>query len=157
LGETLQELEVEVSAMHLSVLENNGLGMIDLFVPPLCVVTLVRSYAKVRQIFENTAISVIGLALQLSDATKKAIMTLPLDRRVVLVSERINLAGFQHMVDQYYAGETPIIPVVAETRDLARATAGAAIVLHSLRTRRTVSRLVLPESTRLIELHFVPD
>lgn len=157
LGETLQNLGVDVTAMHLSVLENNGLGMIDLFAPPLCVVTLVRSYAKVRQIFERTAISVVGLALQLSDATKEAIMTLPSDRRVVLLSERINLAGFQHMVSQYYAGETPIVPVVAETRGRGRAIAGAEIVLHSLRTRRTVAQLSLPESTRVIELHFVPD
>lgn len=157
LEETLQNLGIDVSAMHLSVLENNGLGVIDVFAPPLCVVTLVRSYAKVRQIFENTAISVIGLALQLSDATKEAIMTLPSDRRVVLVSERINLAGFHHMVNQYFAGDTPVTPVVAETRGLARAIAGADIILHSLRTRRTVSRLSLPESTRVIELHFVPD
>jgi DNA-binding transcriptional regulator YhcF (GntR family) len=157
LGETLQNLGVDVSAMHLSVLENNGLGVIDLFAPPLCVVTLVRSYAKVRQIFENTAISVIGLALQLSDATKEAIMTLPSDHRVALVSERINLAGFHHMVNQYFAGDTPVVPVVAETRGLARAVADADIVLHSLRTRRTVSQLSFPDNTRVIELHFVPD
>jgi GntR family transcriptional regulator len=157
LGETLQDLGVDISAMHLSVLENNGLGVIDLFAPPLCVVTLVRSYAKVRQIFENTAISVVGLALQLSDATKEAIMTLPSDHRVVLVSERINLAGFHHMVNQYFAGDTPVVPVVAETRGLARAVADADIVLHSLRTRRTVSQLSFPDNTRVIELHFVPD
>jgi hypothetical protein len=84
-------------------------------------------------------------------------MTLPSDHRVVLVSERINLAGFHHMVNQYFAGDTPVVPVVAETRGLARAVADADIVLHSLRTRRTVSQLSFPDNTRVIELHFVPD
>jgi hypothetical protein len=47
--------------------------------------------------------------------------------------------------------------VVAAPRRLARAVADADIVLHSLRTRRTVSQLSFPDNTRVIELHFVPD
>ena len=154
--EAIKPLAVDVTAVLLEDLEQHLLSALDWLVPPLCVVTLVRSYARVRKLIDDSHIPIIAMALNLSDETRRRLMEIPHDAQIVLVAERSNLAGFHHQAEQYLTVDTPLVPQPIETGDLAGTIAHADVVLHSLRTRQATVNAAQARS-QLIELHFDPD
>jgi DNA-binding transcriptional regulator YhcF (GntR family) len=150
----LRDLGVDVAPMPVRWLEEMGsAGLVTL---PVCVMTLVRSYAKVREALRDVPVPIIALALDLSDETTSAFINLPRTARTVLAAERINLTGFAHLLEQYVAAEEPPVSVATEAPDLADKLARADVVIHSLRARQKVRRLA-PPGCQLVELHFVPN
>lgn len=156
LSRLLQDLSVEIVPVLLDADDPRGTAVLESEVPPLCVVTFVRVYSRVRDLFALRQTPVIAMPLVLSDETKEEIFDLPADTRVVLVTEKIHLMGILHLVEQYRAVAGPIAHVPMGAPDLAEMLPSAGVVLHTLRARKTVLRL-LPRDCRAIELHFVPD
>lgn len=152
--DALDDLGVEVAPMPVRWLEQ--MGPASLVTLPVCVITLVRSYAKVREALHDVPVPIIALALDLSDETTSSLINIPRTARVVLAAERINLTGFAHLLEQYVAAEEPPVSVAMEDPDLADKLARADVVIHSLRARKRVRRLV-PPCCQLVELHFVPN
>ena len=154
--DAFKSLAVDVTAILLQDFEQQPLLASDWLVPPLCVVTLVRSYARVRKLIDDSHTPIIAMALHLSDETKRSLMEIPREAQTVLVSERSNLAGFQHLAEGYLTMDTPLVPQAVETGQLSEALAHADVVLHSLRTRQATINAA-PSRSQLIELHFEPD
>lgn len=150
----VRDLHVDVEAISLDRLESEGPRCLTPF--PLCVVTLVRSFARVRELLQDVRVAVIALALDLSPETIDGLIRIPREARVALVAERVNLPGFAHLVSQYVATDEPafeIVPGHAAAGDRLRQTD---VVIHSLRARATVARHAQPDCRR-VELHFVPN
>jgi len=156
LAESLKDLDVEVTAVHLKDLVA-ARPATDVLSLPLCVVTLVRGYTAVRQAFAATPVPIVGLTLNLSDESKTRIMEIPRSARVALVAERMSLQGFKASVEQYLLVDAPLEPVAYEAKDIAAVVGRADVVLHTLRGRQPVKRLALPPSVRTVEIQFVPD
>ncbi len=152
-AEGVRELPVNVVAITIAELEQRRSALIPF---PLCVVTLVRSFAKTRDILRETQLPVIALALDLSEETIDALVNVPRTSRVVLIAEQMNLVGFLQTVTQYVAVQHPIVEVALEDHSARFQLATADIVIHSLRARKAVQRQVAPECQR-IEIHHIPN
>jgi hypothetical protein len=150
----VRDLHVEVEAISLAQLEAGGLRGLRSF--PLSVVTLVRSFARVRELLQDVRVAVIALALDLSPETIDGLIRIPRDARVVLVAERVNLPGFAHLVHQYVATDEPVSEIVPGSSFTGTQLQHCDVVIHSLRTRATVTRAAPPDCRR-VELHFVPN
>ena len=110
LAGAMTDLDIDVEAISLAKLEATGLRDLRSF--PLCVVTLVRSFARVRELLRDVPVAVIALALDLSPETIDGLIRIPRDARVALVAERVNLPGFSHLVHQYVATDEPFTEIV---------------------------------------------
>ena len=154
LGEALSDLRVEVSPLLLG--RQQGTAGADLHSLPLCIVTLVKSYKRVRDLFEGLAVPVVALALKLSDESRRALMDLPREAVGLLLAEQANIQGFRHQLEPFLALNEPLRLHPLETSELEQALAGADVVVHSLRARQSLSLVASPVPQR-IELHFVPD
>jgi GntR family transcriptional regulator len=152
--EAVRDLHVDVDAISLAQLEASGPRSLHPF--PLCVVTLVRSFARVRELLADVRVAVIALALDLSPETIDGLIRIPRDARVALVAERVNLPGFAHLVHQYVATDEPFREIVPGSTFTAADLLQCDVVIHSLRTRGTVARAASPDCRR-VELHFVPN
>ncbi|MGH2616518.1 MAG: GntR family transcriptional regulator [Thermomicrobiales bacterium] len=153
-AEAVRDLHVEVVAISLDQLEAEGPRTLTPF--PLCVVTLVRSFARVRELLQDVRVAVIALALDVSPETIDGLIRIPRDARVALVAERVNLPGFAHLVHQYVATDEPVSEIVLGDSSAGARLLRADVVVHSLRARATVARLAPPDCRR-VELHFVPN
>jgi DNA-binding transcriptional regulator YhcF (GntR family) len=154
IADAVRDLHVDVEAISLAQLEASGLRGLRSF--PLSVVTLVRSFARVRELLQDVRVAVIALALDLSPETIDGLIRIPRDARVALVAERVNLPGFAHLVQQYVAIDEPVSEIVPGSSFSGAQLLPYDVVIHSLRTRATVAR-VLPPDCRRVELHFVPN
>jgi GntR family transcriptional regulator len=154
IADAVRDLHVDVEAISLAELEANGPRSLTPF--PLCVVTLVRSFARVRELLQGVRVAVIALALDLSPETIDGLIRIPRDARVALVAERVNLPGFAHLVHQYVAIDEPVSEIVPGRSFTGAELLHCDVVIHSLRTRATVAR-ALPPDCRRVELHFVPN
>jgi DNA-binding transcriptional regulator YhcF (GntR family) len=154
IADAVRDLHVEVEAISLAQLETSGPSGLNPF--PLCVVTLVRSFARVRELLQDVRVAVIALALDLSPETIDGLIRIPRDARVALVAERVNLPGFMHLVHQYVATDEPVSEIVPGGGFSASQLASYDVVVHSLRTRATVARAG-PPGCRRVELHFLPN
>jgi DNA-binding transcriptional regulator YhcF (GntR family) len=154
LTDAVRDLHVDVEAISLAQLEAGGPSELSPF--PLCVVTLVRSFARVRELLRDVRVAVIALALDLSPETIDALIRIPRDARVALVAERVNLPGFAHLVHQYVATDEPVSEIVPGGSLPVDQLLPYDVVVHSLRTRASVAR-VAPPDCRRVELHFVPN
>lgn len=153
LAEALRDLPVDVTGVQLRDLRERGPAWLQT-AAPACVVTLVRSYADVRDLLHSTGLAVLGLALELAPETQRELLSLPRDVPALLVAERFNLTGMVHLIEQYWVPDGEFPHVALESRELAAAIQRAEVIIHTLRARRTVARLV-PAGRRLIELRFV--
>lgn len=154
LANAVRDLHVDVEAISLDHLERAGPRALTPF--PLCVVTLVRSFARVRELLQDVRVAVIALALDLSLETIDGLIRIPREARVTLVAERVNLPGFAHLVSQYVATDEPIVEIVPSDGAGGDVFPRTDVVVHSLRTRAAVTR-VAPPGCRRVELHFVPN
>ena len=154
IADAVRDLHVDVEAISLTQLEADGPRSLTPF--PLCVVTLVRSFARVRELLQDVRVAVIALALDLSPETIDGLIRIPRDARVALVAERVNLPGFAHLVHQYVATDEPVSEIVPDNSFSGAQLLPCDVVIHSLRTRVTVAR-VAPPDCRRVELHFVPN
>lgn len=154
LAGAMTDLDIDVEAISLEKLEATGLRDLRSF--PLCVVTLVRSFARVRELLRDVPVAVIALALDLSPETIDGLIRIPRDARVALVAERVNLPGFSHLVHQYVATDEPFTEIVPESSFTGTQLLPYDVIIHSLRTRATVARTAPPDCRR-VELHFAPN
>jgi len=154
LAAAVRDLHVEVEAISLDRLEAEGPRCLTPF--PLCVVTLVRSFARVRELLRDVRVAVIALALDVSPETIDGLIRIPREAWVALVAERVNLPGFAHLVYQYVATDEPVSEIVPSQASTPDQLLRADVVIHSLRARAAVVRLAPPDSRR-VELHFVPN
>lgn len=154
LAEALRNLRVRVVGVLLRDLRERGPAALGDGDPPHCVAALVRSYPDVRDLLRGTALPVLGLAVEVAPETQAELLSLSSTTRAVLVAERINLIGMTHLIEQYWVPDHELAHVALESRELAAALGAAEVIIHSLRARRTVVRVVPPER-RLIELHHV--
>jgi DNA-binding transcriptional regulator YhcF (GntR family) len=154
LADAVRDLHVEVEAISLDQLEAEGPRCLTPF--PLCIVTLVRSFARARELLQDVRVAVIALALDLSPETIDGLIRIPRDARVALVAERVNLPGFAHLVHQYVATNEPVNEIVPGGSFSGAQLRECDAVIHSLRTRDTVARAAPPDCRR-VELHFVPN
>lgn len=152
-ADAVRDLPVDVAAISLTQLENDGLRSLTFF--PLSVVTPVRSFPRVRELLQDVRVAVTALALDLSLETINDLIHVPREARVVLLAESINLSGFAHLVHQYVATDEPIKEISLNSAT-ATALPPVDVMIHSLRARTVVSR-VAPPGSRLLELHFVPN
>lgn len=151
----LQDLDVEIRSRLLD--DSTDLtDTLDLFRLPLCVVTLVRSYGIVRDSLKDLPVPVLAVALNLSDASREELVSIPPQLRVALVVESRNLMGFRNMVEQYVALSRPMSFFAAEHPELAVALRDFDVVLHTLGARQSIDQAA-PARARRVELHFVPD
>jgi DNA-binding transcriptional regulator YhcF (GntR family) len=154
LADAVRDLHVDVQAISLAQLEAGGPRGLHPF--PICVVTLVRSFARVRQLLADVRVAVIALALDLSPETIDGLIRIPRQARVALVAERVNLPGFAHLVHQYVATDESFREIVPGKALTVADLAASDVVVHSLRTRGAVARAAPPDCRR-VELHFVPN
>lgn len=152
-ADAVRDLPVDVAAISLTQLETDGLRTLPFF--PLCVVTPVRSFPRVRELLQDVRVAVIALALDLSLETIDDLIHVPREARVALLAESLNLSGFAHLVHQYVATDEPVKEFVLN-RAPATAIPPVDVLIHSLRARTAVSRMA-PPGSRLLELHFVPN
>lgn len=155
LASTLDDLDVRVVATDLADVERR-IDLSDAFSFPICVVTLVRSYGAVRRVFGPTRVPIVGLTLNLSDATKLAIADLPRTARVALVSERMSLKGIRSLVEQHLISDHPIDAHPLDGSGAAAAVRTADAVIHTLRGRQFV-RTHRTADGAILELQFEPD
>lgn len=152
----LKPLRVSVSVMLLRDLESQHLREITWLTPPLCLVTLVRSYSRVRESVGDSRIPIIAMALSLSEETKRRLMNIGHDSRVTLVAEPSNIAGFQHLVEQYATLDEPLVCRTPEADDLADVLDQTDVVIYSLRVSDMLTGVhVDPQMS--IEIDFDPE
>jgi len=155
LAATLDDLDVRVVATDLADVERR-IDLSDAFSYPICVVTLVRSYGVVRRVFGPTRVPIVGLTLNLGDATKLAIADLPRSARVALVSERMSLKGIRALVEQHLISDHPIDAHPLDGEGAVAAVQRADAVIHTLRGRQFV-RAHRASGGDTLELQFEPD
>ncbi len=154
IADAVRDLHVDVVAISLAQLEAEGPRSLTPF--PVCVVSPVRSFPRVREILADVRVALIALALDVSAETIDSLIRIPRDARVALVAERINLPGFAHLVHQYVATDEPVAEIVLGGRPIGDRLRAADVVIHSLRARGAVSREA-PADCRRVELHFAPN
>jgi DNA-binding transcriptional regulator YhcF (GntR family) len=152
-AESVRDFPVNVVSMTVTELEAQRSALIPF---PLCVVTLVRSFARTRDILRDTQLPVIALALDLAEETIAALVNVPRTARVVLIAEQMNLVGFLQTVNQYVAVQQPIVNVALEDASALSKLAGADCVIHSLRARQAIAHCLAPDR-EWIEIHHVPN
>ncbi len=150
---SVRDLPLTVVALTVAELEERRSALIPY---PVCVVTLVRSFARTREILHDTKLPVIALALDLAEETIAALVNVPRTANVVLIAEQINRSGFLQTVTQYVAVQTPIVDLALEDPASLSRLAAADIVIHSLRARDAVLQQLGPDHRR-IEIHHVPN
>jgi GntR family transcriptional regulator len=154
IADAVRDLHVDVVAISLARLEAEGPRSLTPF--PLCVVSPVRSFPRVREVLQDVRVAVIALALDLSAETIDSLIRIPREARVALVAERVNLPGFAHLVHQYVATNEPVQEILLGGSPIGDRLVSADVVIHSLRARAAVSREAPPDCRR-VELHFVPN
>lgn len=154
IADAVRDLHVEVIAISLAQLEAEGPRGLTPF--PLCVVSPVRSFPRVRELLKDVRVAVIAVALDLSAETIDSLIRIPRDARGALVAERVNLPGFAHLVHQYVATDEPVQEIMLGGAPIGPLLVPVDVVIHSLRARGAVSREAPPDCRR-VELHFVPN
>ena len=154
LASSLDDVDVRVVATDLVDVERR-IDLSDAFSYPICVVTLVRSYGAVRRVFGPTRIPIVGLTLNLSDATKLAIADLPRTAHLALVSERMSLKGIRALVEQHLISDHALDAHPLDGEGAVAAVQRADVVIPTLRGRRFV-RTHRTSGGAMLELQFEP-
>lgn len=151
LSAALKDLNIELVPVLLTEQARN---VFDPTSPPICIVTMVRSYSKLREMLTDIKIPLVPLALKLSDETKQKLLSLPKDGIICLVAESHNIVGMRHSVEQYLAMDT-LVNCSSSDAKLDETAGRATIIIHSLAVRNIVEKYAA--HAQLIEVHFVPD
>ncbi len=147
---------VEVTGLPLPTVARDGVGALDALLPVDLIVSLVSTLAKARALGKDRDIPVYGLMVELSEETKRTLISLPDEARVGLIGEREFLSNTRSLVEQIRGHQGGIISTSdTDSAALRRVMKGRDVVLHTLGTT-TAARAAAPAGAVCIELTFLP-
>lgn len=156
LREALQGLDLLVQGVALADLERGTVDL-DALGPVRVIVSLVGTFADTRRLVGHHGVPLFGLVVDLTEATQRALVHLPVGESVALIAERHYMPSARALVRQYVASDEEARWAVLGNRPaVRRLVTESRTVIHTLGAKRTVEELASP-TTRLIELEYLPN
>lgn len=147
----------DVQGIEIATLRATQGAVLEELAPVRMLVSLVSNFAEVRAEGHRRGIEAYGLTVELSAATKRALVSLPAEARIGLLAETPFLSNTRAMVEQIRGHHAEVTWASPDDGPEAvrAALADRQVVLHTLGLR-SLAHESAPAGADLIELTFLP-